>query len=105
MLADTIEKSMGVKNISIFLQEAEQEGFRPALIRGSGEQERLKAERIRAFNFSSRRRKPFFGRNWQHLPTSAGGEELSKIMVRFKAEVCLPLIYMNRLIGFINLGP
>ena len=29
---------------------------------------------------------------------------MSEIMKRFKAEVFLPLIYMNRLIGFINLG-
>ena len=26
------------------------------------------------------------------------------MMVRFQAEVCLPLMYMDRLIGFINLG-
>jgi signal transduction histidine kinase len=37
--------------------------------------------------------------------TSPVEKDLLKILVQLQAEVCLPLIYMNRLIGFLTLGP
>jgi signal transduction histidine kinase len=103
MLAETIEKSMGVKDISIFLQEAEREGFRTALIRGSENVGMLKLSEPCVHSLHSRK-DAILRTELSLFPSLPGGEELAQMMKQFKAEVCLPLIYMNRLIGFINLG-
>jgi signal transduction histidine kinase len=103
MFADTIEKSMGVNQISIFLHEGEKEIFRARLIRGSPGDEVLKLNPA-GIQFLQERKEAILLVDLERTGASAAEKELLNIMVRLQAEVCLPLIYMNRLIGFINLG-
>ena len=107
MLADTVEKSMSVARISIFLHNAEKEIFRWALARGLPENE------MADISFKSgdpvirglqEKKEAILRPELEGKQRSPDEEELLKMMVRFQAEVCLPLIYMDRLIGFINLG-
>jgi len=107
MLADTVERSMGVWRISVFLYSQEKEVFHPALVRGSPEMG------VKDISFRSDDRwiryllekkegilRVELGRN----PENPEKEELFPVMERLQAEVCLPLIYLDRIIGFINLG-
>jgi len=103
MLADTVEKSMGVTNISIFLHETEKDVFRARLIRGSPGEEVLKLSPA-GIQFLQERKEAILLVDLERTGPSAAEKELLDILVRLKAEVCLPLVYMNRLIGFINLG-
>jgi two-component system NtrC family sensor kinase len=104
MLADTIEKSMGVKQISIFLKEPEKEVFRARLLRGSPGEEVLNLT-APGVQYLQDKKEAILLVDLDQVRTSPVEKDLLKTMIRLQAEVCLPLIYMNRLIGFINLGP
>jgi two-component system NtrC family sensor kinase len=103
MLADTIEKSMGVKQISIFLNEPEKDMFRARLLRGSPKEEMIKISPL-GLEFLQGKKEAILLVDLERAGASAAEKELLNIMGRLQAEVCLPLIYMNRLIGFIFLG-
>jgi signal transduction histidine kinase len=107
MFAETIEKSMGVEQISVFLYNPEKEIYYPALNRNSQEAlmkgvtfkieehfiHRLKEEKDAILRVEV-----------EGISKDSEKGELLKVMGRLHAEVCLPLIYSERLIGFINLG-
>jgi two-component system NtrC family sensor kinase len=103
MLADTVEKSMGVKQISIFLHEPEKDVFRARLLRGSPKEELIKISPP-VLEFLQGKKEAILLVDLDRSGASAPEKELLNIMIRLQAEVCLPLIYMNRLIGFIYLG-
>ncbi len=103
MLADTVEKSMGVRQISIFLNEPEKDMFRARLLRGSPKEEMIKISPP-GLEFLQGKKEAILLVDLERAGASAAEKEVLNIMVRLQAEVCLPLIYMNRLIGFINLG-
>ena len=107
MLAETIEKSMGVEKISVFLYNSEKEIYRPTLFRNSQEAPMT--------NITFKVDDPFLHRlrqekdailrvELERAPEFLEKGEFLKIIGQLQAEVCLPLIYSDRLIGFINLG-
>ncbi len=107
MFAETIEKSMGVEQISVFLYNPDKEIYYPALDRNSQEAlmngVTLKADE----NFIHRLKEEkdaILRAEVEGVPKDSERGEVLKVMGRLHAEVCLPLIYSERLIGFINLG-
>jgi two-component system, NtrC family, sensor kinase len=107
MLAETIEKSMGVDKISVFLYNAEKEIYRPALFRNSQEAVGMKIsfKADEPFIQLLREEKDAILRvELERVQKSARKGEIIKNMGELQAEVCLPLTYSDRLIGFINLG-
>lgn len=104
MMADTIQKSMGVKHISVFLHEAEKEGFRVALLWGSPDNAIIKISEP-CIKYLEEKREAILRTEVEYAPKNSSGVELLGVMTRFEAEIFLPLVYVNRLIGFINLGP
>ena len=104
MLADTIENSMGVKTMSVFLHDAEKETFNVALVRGFADPEAIKVNDP-GIQFLQEKKEAVLSSELEEAAQGPMGEVLLKILGRLKAEVCLPLIYSNRLIGFISLGP
>jgi signal transduction histidine kinase len=107
MLADTVERSMGVSRISIFLYNSEKEAFRLALVRGSPESEMMNI----FFKFTDpsiqwlqEKKESVLRPEVERNPKGLKAKEILEMMGRLQAEVCLPLVYMDRLIGFINLG-
>jgi len=107
MLAETIEKSMGVEKISVFLYNAEKEIYRPALFRNSQEAVGMKIsfKADEPFIQLLREEKDAILRvELERVQKSARKGEIIKNMGELQAEVCLPLTYSDRLIGFINLG-
>ena len=104
MLADTVEKSMGVEKISIFLLDTEKDLFRARLIRGSSKEESVKISEP-VIKFLQDRREAILRIELDWVEKKSVAEELTVVLSQFQAEVFLPLIFMDRLIGFINLGP
>ncbi|MGE5253332.1 MAG: ATP-binding protein [Planctomycetaceae bacterium] len=104
MLADTIEKSLGVHQISICLREQEKDMYQVRLARGSPAMESIKISEA-ASEYLQERTEAILRAELEWGRKEPGGEELAGIMRKFGAEVCLPLVSQNRLIGFINLGP
>jgi two-component system NtrC family sensor kinase len=104
MLADTVEKSMGVKRISISLLDPEKKFFRARLLRGSSQGEPIKISEP-AIQFLQDRREAILRIELEWVEEKTVAEELAAVLSQFEAEVFLPLIFMDRLIGFINLGP
>ena len=104
MLADTIENSMGVKIISVFLHDPEKENFNVALGRGFADPEAIKVSDP-GIQYLQEKKEAVLRSELEEACQGPMGEGLLKILGRLKAEVCLPLIYSNRLIGFISLGP
>ncbi len=104
MLADTIEKSMGVENISIFLLDLEKGFFRARLIRGSSKDETVKISEP-VIQFLQDRREAILRIELDWVEKKTVADERSAVLRQFEAEVFLPLIFMDRMIGFINLGP
>jgi len=107
MLAETVERSMGVKHISIFLFNSEKEIFNPALVQDSRD------ATISNITFKidnpwvkwlKEKKEAILRAELENLPKSRERDELLKVMGELQVEVCLPLIYTDRLIGFINLG-
>jgi signal transduction histidine kinase len=105
MLADTVEKSMSVNRISIFLYSPEKDIYRWALGRGLPEMAEISFKSgdptIRGLH---EKKEAILRPELEGKQRGSEEEELLKMMTQFQAEVCLPLIYMDRLIGFINLG-
>jgi two-component system NtrC family sensor kinase len=103
MLADTIEKCLGVYQIFICLREQEKDVYQIRLSRGS-----LVVENIKISEATSRylqeRKEAILRAELEWGGKEPEGEELAEIMKKFEAEVCLPLVSQNRLIGFITLG-
>jgi signal transduction histidine kinase len=104
MLADTIEKSMGVEKIAVSLLDPEKDLFRARLIRGSSKGESLKISEP-TIQFLQDRREAILRIELDWVEKKPVAEELAAVLSQFEAEVFLPLIFMDRLIGFINLGP
>jgi len=107
MLADTVERSMGVWRISVFLYSQEKEVFHPALFRGSPEME-VKDMFFKPddpwIRYLHDKKEGILRAELERNPKNGEKEELFPVMERLQAEVCLPLLYLDRLIGFINLG-
>jgi len=103
MLADTIEKSMGITQISIFLREPDRDEFQPHLIRGDLKKEPLKIS-DGIIQFLQGKKEAVLSVELEGEREGSVEREFRKIMGQVGGEVCLPLIYSNRLIGFINLG-
>lgn len=103
MLAETIHKSMGVTNTSIFLYDSEKELFRVRFPRVLS-REAIKISEAE-IEYMKERREAILRFELERGRRKKEENEILKIMLNFKADVCLPLIYTNRLIGFINLGP
>lgn len=107
MLAETIEKSMGVEQISVFLYNAEKEIYYPALNTNSREALMMSISFKMNENFINRLREEkdaILRVELERVSKDSEEGELLRVMGRLHAEVCLPLIYSERLIGFINLG-
>ena len=107
MLAETIEKSMGVEQISVFLYNAEKEIYYPALNTNSREALMMSISFKMNENFINRLREEkdaILRVEVERVSKDSEVGELLRVMGRLHAEVCLPLIYSERLIGFINLG-
>jgi two-component system NtrC family sensor kinase len=107
MLADTVERSMGVSTISIFLYYPEKEIFRLALTRGSSEDD-LETTSFNSgdpcIHWLEEKKEAVVRAEIDKNPRRREEKEFLNMMMRLQAEVCLPLIYLDRLIGFINLG-
>jgi len=107
MLADTVERSMGVSRISIFLYNSEKEAFRLALVRGSPESEMMNIffkSTDPSIQWLQEKKESVLRAEVERNPKGPKAKEILEMMGRLQAEVCLPLVYMDRLIGFINLG-
>ena len=107
MLAETIEKSMGIEQISVFLYNAEKEIYYPALNTNSREALMMSISFKMNEDFINRLRvekDAILRVEVERGSKDSEGGEVLKVMRRLHAEVCLPLIYSERLIGFINLG-
>ncbi len=107
MLAETVERSMGVKHISVFLYNSEKEIFNPALVQNSRD---ATISNI-AFKIGDpwvkwlkEKKEAILRAEMENFPKSRERDELLRVMGELQVEVCLPLIYTDRLIGFINLG-
>jgi len=103
MLADTIEKSLGVNHISIFLREQEKDVYQNRLTRGSQAMENIQMSEA-ASRYLQDRKEAILQVDLEWGRKEPGSEELAGILRKLETEVCLPLVSQNRLIGFINLG-
>jgi two-component system NtrC family sensor kinase len=103
MLADTIEKALGVNHISIFLRDQEKDMYQIRLVRGSPVMESIKISEA-ASRYLQERKEAILRAELEWGRKEPGSEELAVVLRKFGAEVCLPLVSQNRLIGFINLG-
>lgn len=107
MLAETIEKSMGVEKISVFLYNPEKEIYRPALFWNSREAPMMDISFKTGEPFIQRLRKEkdaILRVELERDQKGAGRGDIIINMSQLQAEISLPLIYSDRLIGFINLG-
>jgi two-component system NtrC family sensor kinase len=107
MLTETVERSMGVSRISVFLYYPDKEIFRSALTRGLPEND----TETTSFNsgdpcirWLEEKKEAVVRAEIDKNPKRREEKECFNMMTRLQAEVCLPLIYLDRLIGFINLG-
>ena len=107
MLGETIDKGMGVTKQIVFLFYPEKEVFRPALVRGMNEEnitplsygkDHLIIRRLEG------KKDVLLKPEVENMPKDHQKGELLKEMRLLQAELCLPLIYLDRLIGFIVLG-
>jgi signal transduction histidine kinase len=93
-----------VKTISVFLHDPEKETFNVALVRGFADPEAIKVSDP-GIQYLHQKKEAVLRSELEEGSQGPMGEGLLKVLGRLEAEVCLPLIYSNRLIGFINLGP
>ena len=106
-LGETIEKSMGVKDLYVFLFNPEKEIFLPAMVRGQsaktvgGLSFRKELHSIRLLE---KERGILVKAEIENMPRNRVRDDLLEFLKLFPAEVCLPLIYLGRFVGFINLG-
>jgi signal transduction histidine kinase len=99
---------MGIKNQIFFLYQPEKELFKTALIRGAENENRspLSYKKDHFFIKWLEGKKDIIVRpEIENMPKSSPKEELLREIRFLRAELCLPLIYLDRLIGFIILGP
>ena len=107
MLADTVEKSMGIRSIQIFLYSVEKENFLPALIRGQANKqnfEKIKRRESALTNWMETKKEIAVRAELERYERNGKKNEMAKIMLEMGAEICLPLLYLDRLIGVIFLG-
>jgi signal transduction histidine kinase len=107
MLAETVERSMGVSRISIFLYDPEKDIFRSALAGGSSENNLGMTSFKSAdpcIHWLQEKKEAVVRAEIEGNPRRREEKEFLDMMIGLQAEVCLPLIFMDRLIGFINLG-
>jgi two-component system, NtrC family, sensor kinase len=106
-LGDTIKRSMGVKSLCVFLFAHEKDIFSLAIVKGEF------AEKIDGITFpkdspyaqwAEKKGEVLVRPEVENMPKSKLREELLEFLDFFPAEVCLPLIYLDHLIGFIVLG-
>jgi two-component system, NtrC family, sensor kinase len=107
MLAETVEQNMQVSRISVFLFSPEKEIFFPALQKGENER-KLDGTFFRPTDSCIRwlliNKDAILWNELERISRDPQEEELFQFMQLLDVEVCLPLVYMDRLIGFINLG-
>lgn len=106
-LAETVEKSMGINNISIYLFNQEKEVYRPTLVRNSliGDyiNKPIKADDP-FIKFIQKKNDAILRVELDRDERDPEVTEVQKIMEHIHAEVLLPLIYSQKLIGFVALG-
>ena len=106
-LGDTIEKSMGVKNLCVFLFKPEKEIFSPVILRGEFAKKIDKISLRKEVPYAQwveKRGEILVRAEVENMSNGRLREDLLEFLDSFPAEVCLPLIYLDHLIGFILLG-
>jgi signal transduction histidine kinase len=106
-LAETVEKSMGINNVCIYLFNQEKEVYRPALVRNSliGEYVNKPIKADDPFiKFLQKKNDAILRVELDREERDPVAKEVQKLMAQMHAEVLLPLIYSERLIGFVGLG-
>ncbi|MCX5912955.1 MAG: hypothetical protein NTV04_13610, partial [Deltaproteobacteria bacterium] len=106
-LGETIEKSMGVKDLYVFLFNPEKEIFLPALVRGQSAKTvgglSFRKE-LHSIQLLEKERGILVKAEIENMPRNRVRDDFLEFLKLFPAEVCLPLIYLDRFVGFINLG-
>lgn len=104
----TLEKSLGIKKLSLFLLENEKALYTLTL----ASQENAQA--LKDVRLPSEEGLPYYLRSTQailvreeleHLDDPSVPRDVVETLQLMESDVCLPLINKDRLIGFINLGP
>lgn len=106
-LAEMVEKSMGVNNISIYLFNQEKEIYRPALVKNSLAEDNLnKGLRTNDpfIKFLQNKNDAILRAELDRDASEPGAKYVKDLMQKMHAEVILPLMYSERMIGFICLG-
>ena len=107
MLGQTIEQSMGVKSILVFLYNPEKDNFRPAFLKNPDPAfaDSLALNKDFALiQYLEEKKQVFVRAELVGLQKNNQHDALLKALSQIEAEVCLPLIYLDRIIGFICLG-
>lgn len=107
MLGQTIEQSMGVKSILVFLYNPEKDNFRPAFLKNPPPAFAASLALNKDFaliQYLEEKKQAFVRAELVGLQKNNQQEALLKALAQIEAEVCLPLIYLDRIIGFICLG-
>ena len=107
MLAETIEKAMGIQKISLFLMDHEKDSFAPVIMKGLPENQihALSVKREDALiSLLQERNEPVLAGELTHAARREDRDGLGHFMEQLGAEICLPLIHTNKMIGFISLG-
>jgi len=107
MLGQTIEQSMGVKRILVFLYNPEKDNFRPALLKSPPSVVASGFALNKDFaliKYLEEKKQTFVRAELVGLQKNNQQEALLKELAQLEAEVCLPLIYLDRIIGCICLG-
>ena len=106
-LGETIEKSMGVKDLYVFLFNPEKEIFLPAMVRGESAKTvgglSFRKE-LHSIQLLEKERRILVKAEIENMPRNRVRDDFLEFLKLFPAEVCLPLIYLDRFVGFINLG-
>lgn len=107
MLGQTIEQSMGVKSILVFLYNPEKDNFRPAFLKNPPPAFAASLALNKDFaliQYLEEKKQAFVRAELVGLQKNNQQEALLNALAQIEAEVCLPLIYLDRIIGFICLG-
>lgn len=106
-LAEMVEKSMGVNNISIYLFNQEKEIYRPALVKNSLAEDKLN-KGLRTddpfIKFLQNKNDAILRAELDRDASEPGAKYVKDLIQKMHAEVILPLMYSERMIGFICLG-
>jgi len=107
MLGETIERSMGVKTILVYIYSPEKEKFKPALLRNPTsnlESSLVINKEFALIKYLEEKKEILVRAELIGMQKRNRQEDLIKSLAAFGAEICLPLVYLNRIIGFICLG-